>query len=351
IHKLPSLYSSNLHSRKLHIFDQRERSKFTLSNYINNDILEAIKSNKSDGYQSLLFLNRRGSSRIIACKNCGWQKHCKRCNVTQTFHSDEFLARCHSCGWTDSPPLKCPACNSKDIIYKGIGTKGLVDEIGRLIPGISIIRLDTDVKKTERLEQTFQQIKQGKFDVILGTQMITKGLDLPKLKTVAVISADSSLYMPDFTAEEQTYQLIHQVIGRVGRGHGDAEIFIQTYHPNSKAINFACQNDYNDFYHWQLSERQQYLYPPFVYLLKLTTEAKTRKTVQSRANQLYYNITSDGEFNKVIVSEPSPMYIEQLAGKFRWQLVIRSKQRKILVKIKHRYGDKWRAEFDPVNLL
>lgn len=351
IHLLPSLFSDTKHSRSFKIIDQRDHNKFTKSTYIADKILDSIISNKKSGKQTLLFLNRRGSNRLIACNSCGWQKLCQRCNVAMTFHADDYLARCHSCGWMDKPPLSCPDCSSENIIFKGIGTKGLVEELNRLLPSISLTRLDTDIKKGQRLENTYKQIKEGEFDVIIGTQMISKGLDLPRLKTVAVISADTSLYLPDFTSEEQTFQHINQVIGRVGRGHGDAEIFIQTYQPDSNAINFAVENNYQDFYKWQIIERQKYSYPPFVYIMVLTTEAKTINTAKKRTTELYEKLINLSSNYGIIVSQPAPKFIEQVAGKYRWQIIIRSKNRSILTEIKRKFGNNFRADFDPINLL
>lgn len=351
IYKLPSLFSKKIHKKDITIIDQRDHTKFTKTANISDKILNAISENKHLNRQTLLFLNRRGTSRLIACNNCGWQKHCKRCNVSMTFHKDEFLTRCHNCGWSDKPPLYCPDCKNKDLIFKGIGTKGLVEELLINIPGLVITRLDTDVKKNNRLENIYERLKTGKTDVLIGTQMISKGLDLPHLKTVAVISADSSLYMPDYTAEEQTFQIINQVIGRVGRGHGDAEIFIQTYQPNSKVLEFATQNNYQKFYKWQLYEREKYNYPPFVFMMVLTTEAKFQNTAKAKMMNLYQQLLKYNTEKKFFVSEPAPKFIELMAGKYRWQIVIKSKNRSKLVEIKNKFGQNFRVDFDPINLL
>jgi primosomal protein N' (replication factor Y) len=190
------------------------------------------------------------------CENCGWQALCPHCDIPLTYHADTFKLHCHSCSFSSSTPHACPECGHPAIMFKTVGTKAIVDEIQRIFPEARVARFDTDNKKAERFEQLYESVVAGDIDILVGTQLLAKGLDLPKLSTVGVILADTSLYMPDFTAEERTYQLLTQIIGRVGRGHRDGHAVIQTYHPGNHVLKDVLDNNWQDFYTRQLKERE-----------------------------------------------------------------------------------------------
>jgi primosomal protein N' (replication factor Y) (superfamily II helicase) len=351
---MESLTELGSHKKSVTIIDQKQRQHFTQSPYVSNAIVDAIGKNIQDGRQALLFLNRRGSARAVACSQCGWQARCPSCYTPLVFHKDLHLLRCHSCGKKTTAPSSCPDCENTDLTFRGIGTKALVDEISRLFPASRIARLDADTEKSQKLESIYEDVYRGKFDIIIGTQMIAKGLDLPLLRTVGIISADTSLYLPDFSAEERTYQLIRQVLGRTARGHGDGAIYIQTYEPDSAAIRYAAAGDYPSFYAWQLALRKKYHYPPFYSLLILTTHATNVNTLQKRSESLIKwlsSIIATQSQGAVEISQPTPCFIEKVGTQSRWQIVVKATTRKLLLDIITQLPNGWQAEIDPQDLL
>jgi primosomal protein N' (replication factor Y) len=234
-------------------------------------------------------------------------------------------------------------------LFKSIGTKAVVDALAKLFPMAKIQRFDTDAKKSERLEQHLEAIAGGSADIIVGTQMVGKGLDLPKLSVVGIINADSSLLIPDYTAAEQTYQLISQVVGRVGRGHRAGNVIVQTYDPENATLQAAVHRKWPEFYAGELRERKAYQFPPFSYLLKLrvlrATSANARKAATdfaTKLEQLYPSITVDG---------PAPSFHPREKGKYSWQLLIKAPHRQTLADIIAELPSGWNYDIDPSNLL
>jgi primosomal protein N' (replication factor Y) len=332
-----------------HIIELRDKTQFSKSAWISNRLLRELQINIENGEQALLFLNRRGTARIVLCQDCGWQLLCPRCDLPLTYHGDTHNARCHTCGYKTNVPPECPVCASTQIIFKSIGTKLIAEEVGRLLPGANIRRFDSDNTKAERLEQHYKSVRAGEVDILVGTQLLSKGLDLPKLSLVGVIVADTGLYIPDYTAEEKTYQMISQVIGRVGRGHRDGRAIIQTYHPDSPAITAALQKDYERFYEKQISERGTFVFPPFCYLLKLVVARSTRDSAEKACLKLAVDL-QDGHF-PISVIGPTPAFHEKQQGKYHWQLVIKAKQRSVLINIIKTLPSGWNYDIDPTNLL
>ena len=211
---------------ELSVVDLRDRSKFTKKSHLSDELIAALQARLQAGEQSLLFLNRRGTARIVFCEECGWQSACPHCDLPLVYHGDTHAMRCHSCDYKALSPTSCPNCHNASVVFKSIGTKAIVDEVQRLFPDARIMRFDTDNKKDERIEQHYDAVRRGDVDILIGTQTLAKGLDLPNLSLVGVIIADTSLYFPDFSAQERTYQLLSQVIGRVGRGHRAGQAII-----------------------------------------------------------------------------------------------------------------------------
>ena len=197
----------------------RDSGLFDRSPHLSRALLKAVETALGRGEQALLYLNRRGTARLVMCENCGWQAVCPNCDVPLTYHGDKHELRCHSCSHRAKVPSVCPDCRHPDILFRTAGTKAVADEVARLFPNAKVARFDTDNPKAERFEQLYDSVRAGAADILVGTQLLAKGLDLPKLSTLGVVLADTSLYMPDFSAQERTYQLISQVLGRIGRGH------------------------------------------------------------------------------------------------------------------------------------
>ncbi len=331
------------------IVDRRSKDLFSKNPYFSNPLIKEIGSTLEHNEQVLIFLNRRGTARQVICSNCGWQSLCPNCDLLLTYHGDSHLMLCHTCGYKTPALGQCPICNSPDIIYKTIGTKSVVDSLSKLFPKARIDRFDADNKKADRFEQHYHRALNGEIDILVGTQLLVKGLDLPKLSLVGVINADSSMSFPDFTAEEHTYQLLTQIIGRIGRGHIAGKAIIQTYQPDSEIIDAAVKKDWSKFYNNQLQERHQFLFPPFCYLLKLTCTRKTQKSGQDAASDLIKKL-QDLKL-KIQIIGPSPSFYEKSKKGYNWQIVIKSKVRNNLLEVIKVLPSGWSYNVDPTNLL
>lgn len=348
--RLQKLATNTLHSvPSISIVNLRERDQFNDSPWLSKPLLQAIKDSLRNKTQTLLFLNRRGTARLVLCQNCGWQATCPKCDLPLTYHADFHSLRCHTCGFASSTPASCPKCQSTDILFKSIGTKTIAQEINRLFPKAKVQRFDSDNIKSERLEELYEQLKSNKIDIIIGTQMLAKGLDLPSLSVVGVVIADTSLYFPDYTAEERTYQLLTQVIGRVGRGHQAATVVIQTYNPTNPTIQDSVSKNYNDFYARQLAEREQFLFPPFCHVLKLSISRASRTNAQKAADTLKTTLSQSNQ--PVEIQGPAPAFNEKAGGKYKWQLIIKAKQRGALTAIIKDLPSGWNYDIDPIDLL
>jgi primosomal protein N' (replication factor Y) len=331
------------------LVDRKNHSLFNRSSYLSQVLINEIEVCLSNGEQALLYLNRRGTARLVMCQNCGWQAVCPNCDIPLTYHGDKHQMRCHSCGYHNTVPISCPSCNNPDVVFKTAGTKAITDEVQRIFPNARISRFDTDNTKSESFEQNYLQAKNGEIDILIGTQMLAKGLDLPKLSLVGILLADTSLYIPDFSAQEKTFALINQVIGRIGRGHIAGKAIIQTYHPDNKIINYAVTSNYKDFYKTELKERQEFLFPPFCYLLKLSARRSTIKAVEASATKLKTAIQDSGY--RVRVEGPAPSFHERFQGKYQWQLIVKSLSRSELLRVIATLPPNWTYDIDPVDLL
>ncbi|HEX7632732.1 MAG TPA: primosomal protein N' [Candidatus Saccharimonadales bacterium] len=331
------------------IVDRKEHNLFNRSSFMSQPLLAAIESALSRGEQSLLYLNRRGTARLVMCQNCGWQAVCPHCDVPLTYHGDHHQLRCHSCNYHATVPLKCPDCGHTDIMFKTAGTKAVVSEVERLFPNARVARFDTDNTKAERFEQHYEAVKNGEVDILVGTQLLAKGLDLPKLSTLGILLADTSLYMPDFTAQERTFQLISQVLGRIGRGHVAGKAIIQTYHPDHPVLKQAIDGDYAGFYASELASRQQFLFPPFCYLLKIAVRRASIKAAETAAEKLKTDIEQSGA--KVRVEGPAPSFYERFQNKYQWQLVVKATERSQLLAVIKNLPGNVSYDIDPMDLL
>ena len=334
---------------KIDIVDLRNRSDFSKSSFLSDQLLSAIDSSIRAGEQSLLFLNRRGTARIILCDQCGWQAICEHCNLPLTYHGDSHVMRCHTCGYSQVAVSSCPACGNPKIVLKSIGTKAIVDHISSIFPSARIQRFDTDNKKSERIEQHYTSILNGNIDIIVGTQILAKGLDLPNLSVVGVVIADTSLNFPDFTADERTYQLLRQVIGRVGRGHRESSVILQTYDPSNFIVQSAANNAWDSYYTRELTTRQKFLFPPFCFVLKLSCRRASSDAARKKAEE--FAETLRGMAIRTIIDGPSPSLHEKVGNKYQWQLIIKAKQRSELLKVIDILPSDWTYDIDPLNLL
>jgi len=341
---------NKLEDVKINIIDFKNRHEFNKSPWLSNALIGSINRAIYAGNQALVFLNRRGAARLTACKVCGWQARCPRCDLPLTYHNDLHKMQCHTCGYIQDAILKCADCDSSDIIFQGAGTKTIVSEIERLIPGATIARFDSDNKKNESLEQQYSVIKNGNTNVLVGTQLLSKGLDLPKLSVLGIVLAETSLSFPDYTAEERTFQLLAQALGRINRGHIQGEAIIQTYNAESNLIRAAITKDYKTFYEQQIRERKLYKFPPFCFTLKLSCFRKSRVSAERSALNLKERIISSG-ISIIEIIGPVPAFLEKTHDTFHWQLIIKSNQRKALTQLLKLLPANWHYDLDPMNLL
>lgn len=331
------------------LVDMRDKTNFGRSRILTAPLLTAVSQALDKGEQSLLFLNRRGTAASILCPDCGWRAVCPHCDLPLTYHGDTHQLRCHVCGRTRPPYPSCPECGQSDIVFKSIGTKAVIDEVQRLFPTARLKRFDMDVDKPDRIEAQLDALSTGKVDIIVGTQMITKGLDLPGLAVVGVLNADSSLLVPDYSASERTYQLIAQVVGRVGRGHRASTVILQTYTPDHPVLQQALIQDWDSFYANELSERQQYRFPPYVFLLKLWCFRASSRSAETAAAKLLTELQHTHP--RLSIEGPAPAFHPRENGKYKWQLVIKSPSRTLLVDIVKNLPSGWNHDLDPTNLL
>lgn len=331
------------------LIDMTKRNSFSKHKFLSNQLLEKIEMTLANRDQALIFHNRRGSASTTLCENCGWQAGCPRCYVPLTLHADVHELRCHICGLTTSVPTACPECSHTDIIHKGIGTKLITSELARLFPKARIERFDGDSDTT--VEKNYTELYDGTIDIIIGTQVIAKGLDLPHLRTVGVVQADAGLALPDYTAAERTFQLLSQVIGRVGRSHHATDVVVQSYQPNHPAVIDGLSQDYANFYERTLKLRKHTNFPPFCHLLKLTCVYKTEAAAIKNAKGFAATLRAELPATVEILG-PTPAFYERAAGTYRWQLVLKSAKRSNLQSaLQLLPPSHWQYELDPLSLL
>lgn len=331
------------------LIDLKKRNLFSLNPYLSNQLIDAIKTTVLAKKQVMLYLNRRGSARIILCTNCGWQLLCPNCDIPLVYHADDHLTLCHICGFKKDPPSKCPSCSNTDIIYKSIGTKALVETVSRFFPYAKVQRFDSDNLAGEQAHEHYAALREGKVDILIGTQLLAKGFDLPNLELVGIIAAETSLSLPDYTAEERTFQLLYQVMGRVGRGHGQGRVVVQSYNPQNTILRSAIDRDWNLFYKRVLEERRRFRFPPFSYLLKLTCRRATLGGAQKAADRLKEQLASQNLPVEVI--GPAPSFYARRGRYYYYQLVLKSKERSYLVQLAKLAPANWMVDLDPIDLL
>ena len=331
------------------LIDFKNRDNFRKNRYFCDELLAKITENLEAGRQTLIFHNRRGSSPLTICDNCGEELVCPNCFLPLTLHADSYELVCHTCGFAEKVPAGCPKCGHPGLVHKGFGTKLLESELKRLFPSARVRRFDADNKKGEGLEAVYDSVRDGEVDILVGTQTLAKGLDLPRLATVGVVQADAGLSLPDYLAEERTFQLLTQVIGRVGRGHLDtAEVFVQTFRPEHPVLKFALEEDYKGFYDYLIRRRQKAGFPPFKFVMKLSITMKTERIVVQKVRELVKRLSQD---KRLIVSPPQPAFHERTARGYTWQIIIRAKSRKALIEACERLDKNFKVSLDPPGLL
>ncbi len=302
--------------------------------------------------QAILFLNRRGTSTYVFCRDCGWVSRCSRCETSMTYHSASQQLMCHHCGYTRRLPTDCPNCGSLRVKHFGAGTQRIQSELEGSFPGVRTLRWDWDVTRTKGAHDLIlAHFAAHRADVLIGTQMIAKGLDLPLVTLVGVVLADTGLNLPDYRASERTFQILTQVAGRAGRGLLGGRVILQTYQPEHYAIQAASHHDYGAFYRQELSHRRQLNYPPFRRLTRLVyrhVSVEAAETEATRVANLVQSAIASTDAKAELIG-PTPCFFRRERGQFRWQIVIRAADPAPL--IPKDLPDNWVVDVDPVTLL
>lgn len=357
-HNAPIIYMkkpARLNHTKSHVqlIDMKKRESFKKHRFFSDYLLSQIEHNIASKKQTLIFHNRRGSASTTLCENCGWTAECPRCFVPLVLHADTYSLSCHICDYKDKVPTHCPVCSDANIIHKGIGTKLIESELQRLFPKAHIARFDSDNTTKETVATRYKELYSGEIDIAIGTQVVAKGLDLPHLHTVGVIQADSGLSLPDYAASERAFQLLAQVVGRVGRDERETTVVVQSYQPTHPVIQFGLSQNYSGFYDYALEERRKGGFPPFRYLLQLTDVYKTEDVAVRNARNLARQLRTDLDTTRpVTILGPTPAFYERQHDTYRWQLILKSPSRSALVDaLKLVPPTHWQSELDPTSLL
>ncbi|TAA65777.1 primosomal protein N' [Streptococcus sp. LQJ-218] len=296
---------------------QNETSNFT------PPLLEAIQDRLTKKEQVVLMLNRRGYSSFVMCRECGTVDTCPNCDISLTLHMDTKTMNCHYCGFSKEIPQVCPNCKSRSIRYYGTGTQKAYDELSELFPQARILRMDVDTTRKKGSHQALlEQFGKGEADILLGTQMIAKGLDFPNVTLVGVLNADTALNLPDFRSSERTFQLLTQVAGRAGRAEKAGQVLIQSYNPQHYAIRFAKDQDYEGFYAYEMGIRRQLGYPPYYFTIGITLSHKKEEKVVKRAYEVM-NILRSGLSETSKILGPTPKPIARTHNLYHYQILIK----------------------------
>ena len=286
-------------------------------------LLDKIKDRLEKREQTVLMLNRRGFSSFIMCRECGYVDDCPNCDISLTLHMDTKTMNCHYCGFQKAIPRTCPNCGSRSIRYYGTGTQKAYDELQEVLPQARVLRMDVDTtRKKGAHEKILQEFGQGQADILLGTQMIAKGLDFPNVTLVGVLNADTSLNLPDFRSAERTFQLLTQVAGRAGRAEKEGQVIIQTYNPKNYAIQLAKEQDYEAFYTYEMKVRHQLAYPPYYYTVGLTLSHKNEEVLVQKSFEVL-NLLKGQLSDQVKILGPTPKPIARTHNLYHYQIIIK----------------------------
>jgi len=313
-----------------------------------------MKESLARDEQIILFLNRRGTATFIQCRKCGFAFRCPRCSIALTYHSVEKKLTCHRCHYTIPVPQICPQCSSRQLKFLGIGTQRVADEVKRFFPQAGLLRWDRDVTARKYAhEELLCSFRDHRADILIGTQMIAEGLDLPQVTLAGIISADTGLNLPDFRACERTFQLLCQVAGRAGRGLKAGKVIIQTYSPENYAIQAAAKHDYVSFYNQEIDYRRQYNYPPFSHFIRLVYSHTNNDLCRREAEKMSHIILDEQERKGIAglnLIGPVPAFAARLRGRYRWQLILRgSNPTQVLWDVSLPQG--WTIDVDPVGII
>lgn len=341
--------------------EYQKGNKAIFSDHLNDSIQKTLKEHK----QIILFVNRRGASTFVVCRDCGHVEKCQRCEIPLVYHPNEGnKLACHHCEYKKELPTVCPNCNSHAIKYFGLGTQRVEIEVKKKYPNAKVARMDRDTTKQRGSHQElYESFSNKKFDILIGTQIIAKGWDLPDVNLVGVIAADTTLNIPDYQSAEKTFSLLTQVAGRTGRSYHPGEVIIQTYNPKSYPVRYAKEHDYIGFYEEEIISREKYKYPPFSVFIKLIYRSKNELRAKEKCQQLYDLLEENIVADKVKLLGPTTSFIYKKNNYYHWQIIIKieiidideTKKEKIVIdlnkKVKKIIPTDWSIDVEPSNLL
>ena len=309
---------------KMMLVDMREELRSGNKSLFSRRLYASMKEKLEKGEQIILFLNRRGFSTFVSCRSCGYVFHCEDCDISMTYHKNGFLV-CHYCGKTKKQPNLCPKCGSKYVKFFGAGTERVEEEVRRYFKNARILRMDVDTTRAkDSHEKIYNAFKAREADILIGTQMVSKGLDFPNVTLVGILAADMSLNLPDYRAAERSFQIITQVAGRAGRGDKEGEVIVQTYTPEHYTLQYAKKYNYEDFYEKEFTIRAMMGYPPFGRILLINGSGKNEDELRKQMIYLGEKVKEKAEeFGGLEVLGPTPCIIYRIKENYRWQIIIK----------------------------
>ncbi|MCY8784644.1 primosomal protein N' [Bacillus spizizenii] len=333
------------------LVDMREELRSGNRSMFSVELMEKLEKTISKGEQAVLFLNKRGYSSFVMCRDCGYVPQCPHCDISMTYHRYGQRLKCHYCGHEEPVPHTCPECASEHIRFFGTGTQRVEEELTKVLPNARVIRMDVDTTSRKGAhEKLLSAFGEGKADILLGTQMIAKGLDFPNVTLVGVLSADTTLHIPDFRSAEKTFQLLTQVSGRAGRHEKPGQVIIQTYTPSHYSIQLTKTHDYETFYQHEMAHRREQSYPPYYYLALVTVSheevAKAAVTAEKIAHFLKANCGAD---TKILGPSASP--IARIKDRYRYQCVIKYKQETQLSALLKKILEHYKREIEQKHVM
>ena len=312
------------------VVDMRKEAQDGNRSSISRELADSIERELQENNQIILLLNRRGHNTYVSCPACGYVSTCPNCSVSLTYHSANGRLMCHYCGYSETVNKKCPECDCETMRFSGAGTQKVEEELNLIFPGARILRLDADsTMARDSYQNNLTAFANGEYDILLGTQMVAKGLDFPKVSLVGVIGADQALYSDDYRGFERTFSLLTQVVGRAGRSGGTSKAIIQTNDPTNNIIELAKNQDYESFYNTEILTRKLMIFPPFCDICQLSVSSANREIAESTINEILANIKNlvDGDFKdtKLIILGPTPAAVPKVNNKYRFRMLIKCK--------------------------
>ena len=308
------------------IVDMRNELANGNKSMISKELKEAIQENIENNHQTILFLNRRGFSTFVMCRDCGYTVKCKRCNITLTYHKQENKLKCHYCGYEQKVITECPECHSKNIKYFGAGTQRLEEEVKNFFPNATTIRMDIDsVSKKNSHEEILNKFRNENINILIGTQMVVKGHHFPNVTLVGVITADTELNMGDFRANEKTFQTLTQVAGRAGRDKEKGRVIIQTYNPDNYAIEYSKTQNFDLFYNTEINIRKELKYPPFCDIITISMSSKNKNELEKTIKNIHIFLKNKVISEKfgVLLYSPVTCPIDKIKDRYRMRVLIK----------------------------